>query len=267
MSQDRDISSLIINQTFKIYKSNSSLSSSIKLTKKQLEKFRITLCKYLYQRYQQTLQVEDDLLVQYESYRDIVPELTIYNNSIEEHSQYKIQYLIIKCANNRLISRQVFIFVSNDDNFTLVLNRITNHPSINEYILELLEDINDYPLIIKPLDLPDYLIPNLVDQLGNKLDSLGDLQLVYSSPTSNRLRNFIIDIPKNDLPKLSGDGKLYQDIVKFMYNNTKIKFEKLRIEKFINNLINIASDGKFKLIINDNQLIWFLIESIKSSLQ
>ena len=62
--------------------------------------------------------------------------------------------------------------------------------------MELLEDINDYPLIIKPLDLPDYLIPNLVDQLGNKLDSLGDLQLVYSSPTSNRLRNFIIDIPK-----------------------------------------------------------------------
>ena len=72
--------------------------------------------------------------------------------------------------------------------------------------MELLEDINDYPLIIKPLDLPDYLIPNLVDQLGNKLDSLGDLQLVYSSSTSNRLRNFIIDIPKNDLPKLSSDG-------------------------------------------------------------
>lgn len=285
MSSQDIIPSLLLNQTFKSYKSNSSLSLSSKLTRKQLEKFRIKLAKFLYQRYQQNLRNNDSLIIQYESFRDIIPDLTIINDTINNNeSRYKIQYLIIKLENSRLLPRQILLFVSNqkenddDDNTneranTLVLNRMSgmNYQVINDYILELLEDINDYPLIIKPITLASSVIPDLINKFLNQMDKLNDLQLVYSIP-STRLRNFIIDIPKKDLdllllsPKTSSNNpKLYNDICEFLYNTTKIKFNNLIIEKFINNLINISHDGKFKLLVNDYELIWYLFESIKSN--
>ncbi|RCK57329.1 hypothetical protein Cantr_06117 [Candida viswanathii] len=266
MSQDA-IQSLLLNQTFKIYKSNSTLSLTSKLTRKQLEKFRIQLARYLYQRYQQSLKLNDSLIVQYESHRDILPELTIMNDTIEEAS-YKIQYLIIKLENSRLLPRQILMFVSSEEgDNTLVLNRMSgmNYQVVNDYVLELLEDINDYPLIIKPIALASRVIPNLINKFLDLVDKLGDLQLVYSVPSS-RLRNFIIEIPKKDLDLVLFTGKLHNDICAFLYTTTKIRFENLVIEKFINSLINISNDGKFKLISNDYDLVWFLFDSIKSSI-
>ncbi|RLV94889.1 hypothetical protein JA1_001386 [Spathaspora sp. JA1] len=268
MTDDRNITSLLLNQTFKVFRSNTTLSpTTTKLSHRQLEKFRISLCKYLYRKYRESLKYNEELIIQYQTYRDIITDVTILNGTIDK-SDNRIQYLILKSSNKTLLSRQVIIFVSSttsSDESSLVLNKTTNQPDVNNYIIDLLEDINDIPLLIKPFSFPTEFIPNLINQLSSQVEKVGDLQLVYSPPlTNSTLRNFIIDIPKEDLPKLFKEN-LYNDICEFLFNVSKVKFDKVKVDRFKCSLVNVSNDGKFKL--NDDlqeDLVWYLIESIRS---
>ncbi|EGW31797.1 uncharacterized protein SPAPADRAFT_62389 [Spathaspora passalidarum NRRL Y-27907] len=267
MTDDRNITGLLLNQTFKLFRCNTTLTpTTTKLSHRQLERFRISLSKFLYRKYRESLKYNDELITRYETYRDIITDITIYNGTVHK-SDNRIQYLILKSSNKTLLARHVIIFVSNttsNNESSIVLNKITSQPDVNDYIIELLEDINDSPLLIKPFSFPRDFIPNLVNQLSTHVAEVGHMQLVYSPPLGNStLRNFIIDIPKADTEKLFNEN-LYNDICQFLYNTSKVKFDKIQVDKFMCHLLNVSQDGRFKL--NDDvqeELVWSLVESIR----
>lgn len=270
MADQRNIASLLLDLSFKICRCNSLLSpTSTTLTTEQLDNIRNPLSKFLYEQYRSHLKVSDRDAAVYDSYKDILRGILIYNGSLDRYP-YRIQYLQIQGADVKLLPKQMFVFIldtaNEGDNFTLVLNKSTKL-KINQYILDLLEDINDNPLIVKPIKFPNEFIPNLINRLLTKLNYFnGQVELVYSASDKTKLlKNMTIEFQKSDLELLYRD-KLYEDICDFLYMNTKIRFDRLELERFRSSLLNLSIDGKVR-INNDEleEIVWYLVEAIRET--
>ncbi|CAI5758210.1 unnamed protein product [Candida verbasci] len=269
-----DLTDIVLNQQFKTYKTNSLLTPDAdKLTTTQLSKLRSLLANFIYDRYQQYLKSQEEE-PRYESWRDILNEIMIKNNTLEYEGR-KLQYLIV-CHRSeiKLFSKQIYLFIKNDlryrQKLVLILNKVqSTYQYVNEYIMETLEDINEIPMIIKPMRLN--VIPKIINGLSDQL-KLYDIQLIYTPPIkTDSLKNMIIDINKLDLQEIN-KGELYNNICEYLYKQTKIKFNKITLVKFTSALISLNNDGKFKInyMIDDlnsiNRVIWLLIDSIRQSI-
>lgn len=269
MDDDRNITTLLLTQTFRIGRCTSLLSpTSPTISSEKLEyKIRIPLSKHLYEQYRSQLKVNDKDSVEYESYKDILRVLKIAYGNVDK-DQYRIQYIQFHCTG--LLPNQMFVFIKDitdpDDNFTLVLNKISPKVKLNRFIVELLEDLNHDPLIIKPFNLPNDFIPNLINQLLTKLEDIhGSMELVYTTEDKTKLlRNMIVEIRKSDLESLYTE-QLYEDICNFLYTNTKIRFNRLVIERLNSSLMNLSNDGKIKFNDELDDILWYLFEASKQS--
>ncbi|KAI5961497.1 hypothetical protein KGF57_001734 [Candida theae] len=227
--------------TFKLYRA-SGIPFTDRLPKKHRETIVTELAKYLYQIYKQNLSsYEEDVILRYSSYRDIANEIITISGSVDE-----LRYLVIKSRNSRLLPRQTFVFSKlENNNDTLLFSRVTSKPEVNDYLLKLLQVQIDL-ILIEYGAFPLHLIPSMINKLSTRFHS--DLRLVYETPQLSGLLNSIqIEVPYTDVKELrhrSGSDKLYANISRFMYECTKIKFDKSKIKKFASDVVNLSSNGR-----------------------
>jgi len=284
------MSDLFSNQTFKVYHAN----QLIKFNKENIDFIRFNLSKYLFSNYQHN----GDLIAKYSSLGEIQSEIEIdakSSNEIEIHSHtpFNFNYLSIKSP---LFPRQLFIFLSKTNDpttySTRILSRITNssavnnngQSTINQVILSMFSDLPglEIPFIFKPGEINniEQIVNNIIRNFQDKQSPLlnQDFHIVYGKDhhdINKNLRNIIIKIPSTDLQTMIADGQQQSSIIdsinEFLYNNTKVNFAKLSIVKFSSGIINIAQEGRFKILgeqlsqlgeSTSQQAVWLLIESI-----
>lgn len=239
------VAKYLTGNTFKLYRA-SGLPFTDRLLKQNRETISTELAKFLYQIYKQNISTyEEDFVVRYNSCKDIHKEIRIISVSFEE-----TRYLIIKSKNNRLLPRQTLVF-SRYDNNTILLNRVTPNQDVNEFLLKMVQRLTDslYVEYVFSSQLIPLLINKLLPYFGN------DIRLIYNIQQTKLLNNIQIEVPYSDLKILRQSAQgLYTTICQFMYNSSKIKFDKLKIKRLVSDVINIASDGRigFNPIVDDD---------------
>ncbi|KAG2736323.1 hypothetical protein G9P44_000413 [Scheffersomyces stipitis] len=224
MSEERSITDLFLDQTFKLYKCNQSLvtisASTNVLAADQVAYLKENIAKYLYSVYRRRRDEsrEGEIIPRYSRADDIEPELKITfgsRNTSFENRIYNIQYLIIRTSDRSLqLPRQIFIFINRDGvdsdgkSFnTIVLNRQFNSSSssvqVNNFIISLLENMPDIEtgLVMKEYRLNEKYIETAINELSNSIKDLkdtrvgeevrlmdgllGDLEITYSSESKS----------------------------------------------------------------------------------
>ncbi|KAG5422364.1 hypothetical protein I9W82_001459 [Candida metapsilosis] len=240
------VSSYIEGTIFKLYRA-SGLPFTDRLSREDKESIVTKLAKYLYQIYQQNISTyEEDIIARYSSYRDVAIEITTISGSIGD-----IRYLIIKSRNSRLLPRQTLVFSGTKES-TLLLNRVTSKSDVNDYLLKLLQLQTD-SVYAEYDEVPSKVIPLVINKLSLNFNNL---RLVYGiHQSSGLLKTIELEVPHADLNTLrQQNGDLYTNICQFMYNCSKIHFNKLKVKRLTSDVINISSDGriKFNRMSNDN---------------
>lgn len=301
MTDSNDVTRLFLNQTFRLYKANHSLANTDKLDTRQVSFLTSNIAKYLFDIYRSR---SHELIPQYVSFRDILPDLKIITGTKNTLALQKVQYLIIKCTNTTLLPRQVLLFVSNVDvsdpkTFNTIV--LAANTQFHGWLLGLLEHMeDDIPLLIKKYRLRDEYLPTITNQLLNKIGELkdtrgehevrvldhliGDIELVYASRNNPshvinaNLKNINIKIPHADVVRLISTREakhklnLVEAIHDHLHSVTKLNFHNLTIAKFSSNLFSITIDGKLRIEKMDgkdgeeNHPVWFLVESVYNEL-
>lgn len=252
--------SIFLDQTFKIYKANRAIGT---LSAPLQEYFVSNIAQYLFTKSKNR---NEDLIQRYESYEEIAEGLSL-ESSETVNGEYKICYLIIKHRYMGVLPRQIMICITKVGEKrkfnTIILLKQSGNTSINNLFLRLVEEINfDEPLIIKDYKLNYAYIKDVINQLSFKLTQtyrnpidklIGNIEVVYtqgSNSMNDNLRNIIINVPSKDIAlfqETSKELKLVDLINDFLYQTSKIRFDKLSIIKFSSTLLGLSIDGKFKI--------------------
>lgn len=223
------VTKLFLNQTFKLYKANHSLTTTEKLGLSQINFLKVNVAKHLFSQYSARSRSNHELIAQYVSFRDIEAELKFISGTKSMLPHQKVQYLIIKCSNPTLLPRQVILFVTDvrvtdAKSFNTII--LAANTTMHNWIISLLENLVevDIPLLIKQYRLSDEYIPTITNQLFNKfvelkdtrgeqevriLDRLiGDIEMIFSSKhnpnhvINTNLKNINVKIPNTDVIRL-----------------------------------------------------------------
>ncbi|KAI5969860.1 hypothetical protein CANMA_001059 [Candida margitis] len=257
-----ELTKYLVGNTFRLYR-GTGLPFTEELSKEEKETISTELAKRLYRIYKQNIHAyEDDLVVRYSTYRDVEKEIVINSGFLDE-----TRYLIVKSRNHRLLPRQTLLFARcNNNNDTILLNRVANNQAPNNHLLQILQDVTDSLFV--EFALPPRFIPSFINKLSACFTN--DVRLVYDIGQTKSLNNISIEVPGADVRILQQEGKLYDSICQFMYHCSKIRFNHLQPKKFVSDVINISGDGRFKFNVDDDDdetLVWLLIENIQSALE
>lgn len=247
----------LAGNTFKVYRA-SGLPFTNSLLKQDRDTISVQLAKCLYQIYNRNRsKYDEDFVVRYNSYRAIQQEIGITSGSFDD-----IQFVNIKSRNGRLLPRQTLVFSRKGDQETILLNRVTSNREVNECLLHTLQLLTN--TLFVDYIFPPHFIPLLINKLLPFFEN--DLRLVYEIHQTKLLNNVEIDIDYPDVKLLrldsSGDH-LYESICRFMYNSSKIRFDRLSIKKFVSDVMNISNDGRVRfntVDVDKNEL--FILELI-----
>ncbi|ODV67731.1 hypothetical protein HYPBUDRAFT_108000 [Hyphopichia burtonii NRRL Y-1933] len=248
---------LLVNNTFKIYKSNAVPQAKFPL--QSLNSLLRQQGLYLYEKYQSS---NHDLIPKYTNLSDLIKVMKITNRHVQV-KDYSINVIMIKSS--PIIPNQLILFIlklnSDFKNFNTVILIKSSIPAFLVQSLEASLSRISVPLIIKDVQLTNHSIEAIInnftaslnDHDGTKIAKLfGDLEIIYSTPLKmESLKTISILIPISNLEKLvmANDQqlKLIDLINHFLFNTTKLVFANLHMARFRSRLLDLSADGKFKI--------------------
>ena len=259
---------LFVDQTFRLYKSNTSLPE---LSQEEISYLKTLVGKYLFHS------VSNDIINSYSTYKDYVPGIKVAYNKGELKD---VRFTSVTASYPSLLPKQTLIFVSDYDGFNysidmqyriLVLVRFTN-TSLAEIIMQGIQNLNfETPMVLRPLNLPSNCVPRVIDRLSMELlnfdlcsEAIGDLELTYQLTglvTSNTLKDIIINVSRSELNALDKSRGVIEGISAFLKKNTLMEFRNIPLVRFVSSLFSFSQDGKVKISNISIHLINSILES------
>lgn len=204
--------------------------------------------------------------IETDSKSDLLKE-TIINIQKFRRSNFNIDLISIRSTFTLL--NVSIILVSKHEGHCLMFLR----SGYNKFLIQILENLpqNQIIIVIQSIELSDEYIElitnSILQNFVNYLTSLdvpvdkfkelipyifGNIEIEFTIGNNSNINNIALNIPQKDLQYLTSNSNLFDNLYEFLLKTTTIKFDKLKLNKFISNLLFISISGNLK--INNRQI-------------